>query len=120
MLLRHDLDVLAQGVRNGRITFANTMKYITITTSATVSINVGTPVEAWRYSQFGTSSNTGIYADTADKDNDGLPNLLEYATATNPNTNSLTPHSTTRNGSNFEYTYTKNKSATDDLHRRME
>lgn len=81
--------------------------------SAMVSINVGTPVEAWRYSQFGTSSNTGIYADTADKDNDGLPNLLEYATATNPNTNSLPPHSTTRNGSSLEYAYTKNNAATD-------
>lgn len=81
--------------------------------SATISINFGTPVEAWRYSQFGTSSNTGIYADTADKDNDGLPNLLEYATDTNPNTNSLTPHSAIKTGSNLEYTYTKNKSATD-------
>lgn len=34
VLLRSDLGVLAQGVRNGRITFANTMKYIFITTSA--------------------------------------------------------------------------------------
>ena len=34
VLLRHDLDVLIQGVRNGRVTFANTMKYIYITTSA--------------------------------------------------------------------------------------
>ena len=34
VLLRHDLDVLARGVRNGRITFANTLKYIFITTSA--------------------------------------------------------------------------------------
>jgi len=34
VLLRHDLGVLARGVRNGRITFANTIKYIFITTSA--------------------------------------------------------------------------------------
>lgn len=34
VLLRHDLGVLAQGVRNGRITFANTLKYIHLTTSA--------------------------------------------------------------------------------------
>jgi Mg2+-importing ATPase len=32
--MRHDLGVLARGVRNGRITFANTLKYIYITTSA--------------------------------------------------------------------------------------
>lgn len=34
VLLRHDLGVLAQGVRNGRRTFANTLKYVFITTSA--------------------------------------------------------------------------------------
>jgi P-type Mg2+ transporter len=34
VLLRHDLGVLARGVRNGRITFANTLKYVYITTSA--------------------------------------------------------------------------------------
>jgi P-type Mg2+ transporter len=34
VLLRHDLNVLARGVRNGRRTFANTLKYIFITTSA--------------------------------------------------------------------------------------
>ncbi|MCX6017693.1 MAG: magnesium-translocating P-type ATPase [Chloroflexi bacterium] len=34
VLLEHGLDVLVQGVRDGRATFANTMKYIFITTSA--------------------------------------------------------------------------------------
>lgn len=34
ILMRRDLGVLARGVRNGRITFANTLKYIYITTSA--------------------------------------------------------------------------------------
>lgn len=34
VLLEHALDVLVQGVRDGRATFANTMKYIFITTSA--------------------------------------------------------------------------------------
>jgi len=34
VLLRRDLGVLAQGVRNGRRTFANTLKYVFITTSA--------------------------------------------------------------------------------------
>jgi Mg2+-importing ATPase len=35
VLLRHDLGVLARGVRIGRMTFANTLKYVFITTSAT-------------------------------------------------------------------------------------
>jgi Mg2+-importing ATPase len=34
VLLRHDLDVLRQGIEEGRRTFANTLKYIAITTSA--------------------------------------------------------------------------------------
>ncbi|MBU3666359.1 MAG: magnesium-translocating P-type ATPase [Chthoniobacterales bacterium] len=34
VLLRHDLKVVAQGIRNGRITLGNTLKYIHITTSA--------------------------------------------------------------------------------------
>jgi Mg2+-importing ATPase len=34
VLLRRDLGVLARGVRNGRETFANTLKYVFITTSA--------------------------------------------------------------------------------------
>ena len=34
VLLEHDLDVLRQGVEQGRKTFANTLKYIAITTSA--------------------------------------------------------------------------------------
>ena len=51
--------------------------------------------------------------DRLDKDNDGLVNLIEYACATNPNTHNGAPYSAARNGSNLEYTYSKNKSATD-------
>jgi Mg2+-importing ATPase len=48
VLLRPDLDVLRRGVEDGRRTFANTLKYISITTSANfgnmVSMAVATPV----------------------------------------------------------------------------
>ena len=48
VLLRPDLDVLGRGVRLGRATFANTLKYIGITTSATfgnmVSMALATPL----------------------------------------------------------------------------
>ncbi len=47
ILLRPDLDVLRLGVEDGRRTFANTLKYITITTSANfgnmISMAVATP-----------------------------------------------------------------------------
>lgn len=83
------------------------------TATASVNVTVLTPVENWRQTQFGTTSNTGLFADTADKDNDGLSNLLEYACATNPNSNNPSPHSATRNGTVIDFLYTKNKSATD-------
>jgi Mg2+-importing ATPase len=48
VLLRHDLEVLGRGVRDGRATFANTLKYIGITTSANfgnmVSMALATPL----------------------------------------------------------------------------
>ncbi len=48
VLLRRDLDVLRQGVIDGRRTFANTLKYIMITTSANfgnmVSMALATPL----------------------------------------------------------------------------
>jgi Mg2+-importing ATPase len=48
VLLRHDLDVLRRGVQDGRATFANTLKYISITTSANfgnmVSMALATPL----------------------------------------------------------------------------
>ena len=48
VLLRHDLEVLRRGVRDGRATFANTIKYIGITTSANfgnmVSMALATPL----------------------------------------------------------------------------
>jgi Mg2+-importing ATPase len=48
ILLKHDLDVLRTGVEDGRRTFANTLKYISITTSANfgnmVSMAIAAPL----------------------------------------------------------------------------
>ena len=48
ILLRRDLDVLRTGVEDGRLTFANMLKYISITTSANfgnmVSMALATPL----------------------------------------------------------------------------
>ena len=48
VLLRHDLGAIHQGVQDGRRTFANTLKYISITTSANfgnmVSMALATPL----------------------------------------------------------------------------
>ncbi len=81
--------------------------------SATVNIAVLTPVETWWQQNFGTTNNTGLNADTADKDNDGTPNLLEYAFATDPNTSNPFSYSATQSASTLDFVYTKNKAATD-------
>lgn len=69
--------------------------------------------QTWQATNFGSSTNTGEFAEDADKDKDGVPNLIEYACGTNPNLNTPCPLSTNRSGSTLEYIYTKNKSATD-------
>lgn len=51
------------------------------------------PIDIWRLANFGTSSNSGIAADTADPDNDRLINILEYAFDSDPNTPSPNPFS---------------------------
>ena len=43
-----------------------------------------TPLELWRLAHFGTVSNTGSAADSADPDGDGATNLQEYAAGTDP------------------------------------
>ncbi len=60
--------------------------------------NTTTAIQAWRQSNFGTTSNTGNAANTADPDNDGQSNLLEYALGTNPNTAGALPVTVARSG----------------------
>ena len=42
-------------------------------------------LQAWRQLNFGTTSNTGLAADTADADLDGVTNVVEFAFGLNPN-----------------------------------
>lgn len=50
-----------------------------------------TALEDWRQTNFGSTANTGSFADSADYDNDGIANLVEYATGTNPTTANANP-----------------------------
>jgi hypothetical protein len=83
------------------------------TLSVTVTGTAMTPIEIWRQNNFGNHTSTGLGLDTADNDNDGASNLLEYATAMNVAANDKVPVSALKNGNVLEFIYTKNKAATD-------
>lgn len=70
--------------------------------------------EKWRQTFFGTSSNSGPAADTADPDQDGLINLLEFAFALDPTETSVLPVQSGRNEGVFEFAYTRSKAAFND------
>jgi len=70
--------------------------------------------QTWQATNFGPNTNNpAIAGDLADTDNDGVSNLLEYATAMNPATTDTTPQSATKTSNVIDFIYTKNKAATD-------
>lgn len=66
-----------------------------------------TALEIWRKQNFGTTSNIGAAADTADPDGDSGPNLLEYALGGNPSSAPSAPLPTFQmSNSQFQVTFT--------------
>ena len=65
----------------------------------------------WRQTHFGSTATSGSAADAADPDQDGLPNLLEYALNLPPNAASRVPAAVQAAGGNLEYTYTRGTAA---------
>jgi hypothetical protein len=73
-------DFAATNVGGGlAATFAIVGKSLTVTIGSSLS-----PLEQWRQTHFGSSANSGNGADGFDFDQDGIPNLLEYALGTTP------------------------------------
>ena len=70
-----------------------------------------TGLQQWRLTWFGTANNTGTAADSADPNKDGETNLMEFATAQNPNAATTKPGTLVKNGANLEFTYTRSKAA---------
>jgi autotransporter-associated beta strand protein len=69
--------------------------------------------DSWRKQHFSTTSPTGDAADLADPDKDGIPNLIEYATLSDPNISTPSPTTLIKSGPSLQFSYTKNPDATD-------
>ena len=80
------LDHFLQGDRIATLSLSSSSAFnIGASSSATVTIH-DTPADAWRLEKFGVNANDPAAADAADWDEDGLPNLTEYALDLSPKT----------------------------------
>ena len=64
-----------------------------------------TPIEQWRFANFGTITNAGPAADSADPDGDGLLNIFEYAFNTNPTNYNASPLTMSWNDGHLTLTF---------------
>lgn len=77
------------------------------TAATTFEVRVtGTPVETWRFANFGNANDSGISGDLEDADGDGSTNRAEYAAGTDPNDSADTfrVSAITRSGNAFRVT----------------
>jgi len=70
-------------------------------------------MQDWRMAFFGATDNIGDAADAADPDQDGIPNLLEYATGSYPTQTSGNLLSVTVTNHHLAVTFNRAKAATD-------
>lgn len=72
-----------QGLREATLSIASNDSDEPVYTINLAGI-VGRPISDWRDSYFETTANSGDAADDADPDGDGVENLMEFATGTDP------------------------------------
>jgi hypothetical protein len=73
------------------------------------------PRATWRQTHFGTASNSGNAADSADPDHDGIINILEYAFGTDPNVPNANPISPALAGDHLVVTFKRPHPAPPDI-----
>ena len=78
---RYSVSFSASGLYRLRLTVGDGA--ITTFDETTANVTTG-PLLAWRQTNFGTTAGTGNAANTADMENDGWVNLVEYALLTSP------------------------------------
>ncbi len=79
-----------------------------------------TVLEAWRQSYFGSPYSTGPGADLNDGDGDGMVNLMEFATGSDPLVLTLPIGQLVKNGGTLEFTYSRPKAALADVRYDLE
>ncbi|MCX6879766.1 MAG: HYR domain-containing protein [Verrucomicrobia bacterium] len=77
----------------------------------TMTMRTATASEAWRLRNFGTTLNGGDADDMADPDHDGQPNILEFATHTDPLHSNPPPATASLSGGHLKFTYPRAKEA---------
>ncbi|WP_395737849.1 hypothetical protein [Prosthecobacter sp.] len=107
-----DVDILFENL------FPGTTYYylLTTTNSGGATSHPGTfttltLLQQWRWNHFRTTGNAGQAADALDFDQDGIPNLMEFALLLDPTKTSVLPATHMRNGNVYEYVYTRSTSA---------
>lgn len=108
-------DSLAEGTETATLTLTPDINYsVGPAASATVTI-ADLPIDAWRFDKFTTAelADPQLSGDTADFENDGTFNLLEYALALDPKASTPGLPFPTRSAGILRLTYTKVKAATD-------
>ena len=73
------------------------------------------PIATWRQTYFGTAQNSGIAANSADPQNDGIPNILAYAFGLNPLVHNSDPISVAQAGNLLTLTFKRPHPAPTDI-----
>lgn len=98
------------GLRTARLRVASTDSF-----NPPLEVNLtgrfATAGEAWRLKYFNTALNEYLAYDLADPDNDGIPNILEFATLSDPLKPGGNAPRVALNGNTLEYTITRPSNA---------
>lgn len=101
---------IGPAVRTARLRIASTDTF-NLPLEINLAGTLASGIAAWRLTHFGSSLDAGSGAGLSDPDQDGIPNLLEYATAADPLKPGAPAGELVKNGDTLEYTVTRPSAA---------